>query len=184
MRSYIQLDVGHAVDGGYSLRVEYGKNWRFLDVGLSLGAINTIPLRNESFGATSRIKTFYPYSAWTFFYAESGSWQGSMSTLLMLHVRLDIINLFWNESNHSARIGVGYGMAHIQRTYKIWRPEVVESGHIRHHLANDIRVWTAWNFSLEYAFAINERVSLSAFYNGVLGPEHDVLGIGIRRYFR
>ena len=188
LRNYIQFDAGWLpFVGGYALRVEYGQSRGAWDIGLSLGVTNELPMHHsESFGITIRNlrdnRTQHSVSS-PFIEVKSSASSWIMSNSLMLNVRLDLIRLFFGESNHSVKIGAAGGVVHYQRTYRLNRPEAEEEGSARYHLGVETFFKDGWLISLKYEYALNEKISLGLFAGALFNPCRDVLGLSLRRRF-
>jgi hypothetical protein len=174
-QNYVQFNAGMAVeDKGFMFQGEYGKTYKWLDLGVSLDYESCdTPLGESKFANV----TFWDNDQKTVTiqsYPESG-FEGHTVIALRLNAKIDLIRLIVADSRHALKIGGGFGYARTQsmssKPYEYSQKYYISNG-IKH----------SWEGSIKaaYEFEITPNIALGVFFYGGALP---VWGLSIRRNF-
>lgn len=177
-KEYIRLSVGADFTDAYGGKVEYGqKIFNWLEVGLSLGVYNSLPLTSESitFGVD-------PVNNLTYFDVDEKYYQmdGKLSASLMLNGNVDAIKLFRPESKHGLKVGIGIGMSSYHRMSNVFnRSETGKISTMHHQMS------FGFDFALlaMYEYDITRKVSIGVFGEAMNVSEITTFGVSVKRRF-
>ncbi|GHV58144.1 hypothetical protein FACS1894182_09110 [Bacteroidia bacterium] len=181
LQSYVQLSVGYTPSyvymppaKAYVISGEYGKTYKWLDVGISFDRENGLyPLTSDYYLNINYLKSHESNPP---MYIISGDdvFKGKIVTAFRLNVKVDLIQLFISNSRHAFKIGCGYGVEFVEDINSY--DESVDNITWWYHIS---RGWTGTG-KATYEFAITPKISLGAFYYYGVG---DAYGLSIRRNF-
>ena len=178
--NYIQFSVGYNPSYSYAssshdkslyfLSGEYGKQYKWLDLGISLDYENGLnPFWSLNYFGLTHIKQTNSYTL-----HSENSFSGIVNAALRLNLRINIIKLLSETSKHSLKIGGNYGVGFT---------EEINS----HDETNDNISWwynSSYNwyggYRFSYEYDLTSNISIGAFYNkGIIGT----YGVSILRKF-
>jgi hypothetical protein len=152
---------------------EYGKTWKWLDVGLSFDRIDRLnPHKTDFYLHITYLK---PTESRDPMYSINGDeFKGVIRTACRLNARIDLIKLFVPDSRHAFKVGGGGGIEFVEN---VWS----------HYESKDLSAWSlhftrGWsgNVKVLYEYALTPKLSLGAFYLLEFGED---FGLSIRRNF-
>ncbi|GHV58318.1 hypothetical protein FACS1894182_10040 [Bacteroidia bacterium] len=172
-QNYVQFNTGISIEGkGYMFQSEYGKTYKWLDVGISIDyESHEIPLGVTHFAHV----TLEDNSVVTIQSHPENGFTGHSVLAVRLNARIDLIRLMLNNSRHALKIGGGYGYARQQsmssKPNEYGQNYFISTG-VKH----------SWEGALKatYEFEITPAITLGAFFFGANQP---ACGVGIRRNF-
>ncbi|GHT88852.1 hypothetical protein FACS189474_4830 [Bacteroidia bacterium] len=174
-QNYVQFNAGMSVeDNGFMFQGEYGKTYKWLDLGVSMDYESyKMPLGESKFANV----TFWDNDQKTVTiqsYPESG-FEGHTVIALRLNAKIDLIRLVVADSRHALKIGGGFGYARTQ--YMSSKPYEYSQ---KYFISNSIK--HSWEGSIKaiYEFEIIPNIALGAFFYGGALP---ACGLSIKRNF-
>lgn len=178
--NYIEFSIGYNPSYSYAnsshnksvyfLSGGYGKQYKWLDLGISLDYENGLyPFATLNNFALTYIKQTNSYTL-----HNENSFSGILNTALRLNLRINVIKLLSETSKHSLKIGGNYGVGFT---------EEINS----YDETNDNISWwynSSYNwyggYRFSYEFDLNPNTSIGVFYNkGKIGT----YGVSILRKF-
>jgi hypothetical protein len=151
---------------GLLIRGEYGKTWKWLEVGLSM-TYETDRASNTTRSATLPIRAGGHTSNLPIDYVDITN-----SASLSLHAGVDLIWFFSTQSRHALKVGAGLGHEFYAR--------MTQSNDGRNYsvsMENKLNILPS--FQASYAYAITPRLAVGAFC--LYGRFFPSLGLSIRR---
>ena len=101
LQNYVSFRSGitsnNSFGSGYSIQGEFGKTYKWLDIGLSMEYFSTMPIGGLESGSISMLSNNNFYSA------NQGSVKlaGKYSTSLSIHPMFNVVKLFNDKTKHS-----------------------------------------------------------------------------------
>ncbi|MDR1652137.1 MAG: hypothetical protein LBS01_00525 [Prevotellaceae bacterium] len=174
LESYVQFSLGHSLNekNSYMLQAEYGKTYKWLDVGLSLDYESAFTA-----GSSHRAIITVRNDGSADFIKPQKDFSNTLSVKLSLNARVDLIKLFVKNSKHSFTIGGGLGYRLHQLTN--CKSEYLNSD-IDYALSSQTEYEWFGSIRASYEYAITQKLRLGAFF---YGSEIPALGMSIRRNF-
>lgn len=160
---YFLLRTGYIIpdpqnlNGKMALQVEYGKTYKWLNVGISLDYKNSFFDKYEYGGIV--VYNDIPLAR-----LLVGDSINETSTGLSLHASIDCIRIFLKNSKHSLRIGAKIGKVHSL----VIKQEQTTNTQVLRYISN---YGTYAAFDITYDYALNKNTHLGLFYEStVLRP--------------
>lgn len=177
--NYLQLSVGYNPKYNYAnssinnsmyyLSVEYGKSYKWLDVGISIDYENGVhPLSSNSFEITYHKET-NSYTS-----HNDDSFSGIVNTSVRLNAKINLIRLFSETSRHALKLGGNYGIGFTEEINSYDKT------------SDNISWWyhSSYNwyggYKLAYEYALTPNISIGAFLNK---GKCNTYGVSIQRRF-
>ena len=160
---------GITTNNGLNLQVEYGKTYKWMNLGIVLDYVPNLPADSHESG--SMVMT----SDNTISQSFSGSKTLENYTALSLHASVNVIRLFTPASKHLFKVGLKAGMGHyIEIIQEDDNQDAINALRYQSEIKNHL------SFHCIYEFSVSEKLNIGAFYeSGVF----NCTGISISRNF-
>jgi len=176
-QNYVSFRSGitsnNSFGSGYSIQGEYGKTYKWLDIGLSMEYFSTLPIGGLESGSISMLSNNSFYSGSQGLEVLSGKYTTSIS----IHPMFNLIKLFDNKTNHVFKIGTSMGIAHRTTINKEFTNENsilrYESNYVFNHFPLDV----------EYDYILRNKIGLGAYFKTTSYSSVYLLGLSIKRIF-
>ncbi|MDR1742506.1 MAG: hypothetical protein LBR48_01635 [Dysgonamonadaceae bacterium] len=177
IQDYVQFGAGAGSLNSFVIQGEYGKTWKWLDVGMSIDYESwNLPLGTE-------YSTFLQYNDNGYgngFYVTNSMYNknigGETLFALRLNARVNVVRLFVENSRHAIKIGGGIGYARMNELNLIFSKD--DKNFVECIKNQDSFLSPSCRVSYEYSITPKMTIGVFAFGNLCLD-----IGLSLRRNF-
>lgn len=176
-QSYVMIRSGLTSNNtyglGYSVQGEYGKTYKWFDIGLSMEYFSTLPIGGIESGNISKFNNNSFYSGFQGLEELSGKYTTSIS----IHPMFNIVKLFNNRTNHCFKIGTSIGILHSTSINK----EFTNGNSIIRYESKYI--FNYFPLDIQYEYIMKNNICFGSYLKTTVYSSTYLLGLSVKRLF-
>ncbi|MDL2306302.1 hypothetical protein LJC72_13380 [Bacteroides sp. OttesenSCG-928-D19] len=177
LTSFVRFNAGLDFSKGYGAKVEYGKSRNWLELSLSMGFYNSLPLRDDYMAIEQDGELNNVWGKEKDYYLD-----GKLNLSLMLNASVDVVKLlFKSDSKHGLKLGAGVGPTYYHHRKNVFNsPNSNQKLLMSHDMTFDVFDYT---LRASYEYTLNNKLSIGAFFEKLGSPEEGLFGVSVKRSF-